>query len=185
MSPSRTKPRFGKGTHQYETCWPDRHHRHRRLRPQLHCPVPSPTGRKIRSATNRPIRFAEAYNGGPSTAYDLTAGEFDLNDSDKNKSAGVLYPAAQLIMRANVRNASGSELRARFDALTKRELEVLGHVVLGRLNKQIAADLCIHERTVKLHRTAITTKLRMQSVAELTRLTDEAGLFAASKPTFP
>jgi FixJ family two-component response regulator len=57
--------------------------------------------------------------------------------------------------------------------------------VLGRLNKQIAADLCIHERTVKLHRTAITTKLRVQSVAELTRLTDEAGIFAASASTFP
>jgi hypothetical protein len=60
--------------------------------------IPSPTGRKIRFATNRPIRFAEAYNNGPSTAYDLTAGEFDLNDSDKDKSAGVLYPAAQLII---------------------------------------------------------------------------------------
>jgi hypothetical protein len=60
--------------------------------------IPSPTGRKIRFATNRPIRFAEAYNNGPSTAYDLTAGEFDLNDSDKNKSGGVLYPAAQLII---------------------------------------------------------------------------------------
>jgi hypothetical protein len=60
--------------------------------------IPSPTGRKIRFATNRPIRFAEAYNSGPSTAYDLTAGEFDLNDSDKNKSVGVLYPAAQLII---------------------------------------------------------------------------------------
>jgi hypothetical protein len=60
--------------------------------------IPSPTGRKIRFATNRPIRFAEAYNSGPSTAFDLTAGEFDLNDSDKNKSAGVLYPAAQLII---------------------------------------------------------------------------------------
>jgi hypothetical protein len=60
--------------------------------------IPSPTGRKIRFATNRPIRFAEAYNAGPSTAFNLTAGEFDLNDSDKNKSGGVLYPAAQLII---------------------------------------------------------------------------------------
>jgi hypothetical protein len=60
--------------------------------------IPSPTGRKIRFATNRPIRFAEAYNAGPSTAFNLTAGELDLNDSDKNKSAGVLYPAAQLII---------------------------------------------------------------------------------------
>ena len=51
------------------------------------------------------------------------------------------------------------ELRARFDTLTKREFEVLAHVVQGRLNKQIAGDLGIHERTVKLHRTAITTKL--------------------------
>src|SRR5260370_32271194 len=60
--------------------------------------IPSPTGRKIRFATNRPIRFAEAYNAGPSTAFNLTAGEFDLNDSDKKKSGGVLYPAAQLII---------------------------------------------------------------------------------------
>jgi FixJ family two-component response regulator len=75
------------------------------------------------------------------------------------------------------------ELRARFGTLTPREFEVLGHVVRGKLNKQIAGDLGIHERTVKLHRTAITTKLGVQSVAELTRLTDEAGLLTESKPT--
>ena len=66
-----------------------------------------------------------------------------------------------------------------------RELEVLGHVVQGRLNKQIADDLGIHERTVKLHRTAITTKLGVPSVAELTRLAHEAGVFPAVAPTFP
>jgi len=60
--------------------------------------IPSPTGRKIRFAANRPIRFGEAYHSGPSMAYDLTAGEFDLNDSDKSKSSGVLYPATQLII---------------------------------------------------------------------------------------
>ena len=42
----------------------------------------------------------------------------------------------------------------------------------GQLNKQIAADLGIHERTVKLHRTHITTKLGVHSVAELTRMVD-------------
>jgi hypothetical protein len=56
------------------------------------------TGRKIRFATNRLIRFGEAYNNSRTIAYNLTAGEFDLNDSDKNKSAGVLYPASQLII---------------------------------------------------------------------------------------
>ena len=56
-----------------------------------------------------------------------------------------------------------------------RELEVLKHVVQGRLNKQIAYDLGIHERTVKLHRTAITTKLGVHSTAELTKLWIEVG----------
>jgi FixJ family two-component response regulator len=49
----------------------------------------------------------------------------------------------------------------------------------------MAVDLGIHERTVKLHRTAITTKLGVPSVAELTRLTDEPGIFTLSAPTFP
>ena len=66
-------------------------------------------------------------------------------------------------------------LRARFAALTEREREVLQHVVRGRLNKQIAFDLGIHERTVKLHRTSITTKLGVHSAAELTKLCMEAG----------
>jgi len=61
-------------------------------------------------------------------------------------------------------------LRQRFDQLTAREREVLAHVLRGQLNKQIAADLGVSERAVKLHRTAITTKVGVHSVAELTRL---------------
>jgi hypothetical protein len=60
--------------------------------------VPTPTGRKIRFVTNRLLRFGEVYYNTQTTAYNLTAGEFDINDSDKNKSAGVLYPAAQLVI---------------------------------------------------------------------------------------
>jgi hypothetical protein len=58
--------------------------------------IPTPTGRKIRFVTNRPLRFGEVYWDTRSTAYNLTAGEFDVNDTDKSKSTGVLYPAAQL-----------------------------------------------------------------------------------------
>jgi hypothetical protein len=58
--------------------------------------IRTPTGRKIRFATNRLIRFGEAYNDTQSKSYNLTAGEFDLNDTDKDKSGGVLYPACQL-----------------------------------------------------------------------------------------
>jgi hypothetical protein len=60
--------------------------------------IQTDTGRKIRFVTNRRIRFGEAYHNTQSQAYDLTAGEFDLSDSDPKKSSGVLYPAAQLII---------------------------------------------------------------------------------------
>jgi len=58
--------------------------------------IPTPTGRQIRFVTNRQLRFGEVWADSQSTAFNLTAGEFDLNDQDKKKSSGVLYPAAQL-----------------------------------------------------------------------------------------
>ena len=58
--------------------------------------IQTPTGRTIRFVTNRKIAFAEAYTDSQSQSFDLTAGEFQLNDQDKSKSTGVLYPACQL-----------------------------------------------------------------------------------------
>ena len=72
------------------------------------------------------------------------------------------------------------KLLLRFKSITERERQVLREVVRGRLNKQIAADMGISERTVKVHRAALTTKLGVPSVAELTKLTLEAEFF--SKP---
>jgi hypothetical protein len=60
--------------------------------------TPTPSGRKIRFVTNRLLRFGEVYWDTRSVAYNLTAGEFDLNDTDKSKSTGVLYPAAELVI---------------------------------------------------------------------------------------
>jgi hypothetical protein len=57
---------------------------------------PTPTGRKIRFVTDRPIAFFEARNMTRSQQYDLTCGEIDINDQDKSKSSGVLYPAAKV-----------------------------------------------------------------------------------------
>lgn len=58
--------------------------------------IPTPTGRKIRFVTNRLLRFGEVWADAQSTAFNLTGGEFDINDSDKSKSTGVLYPECQL-----------------------------------------------------------------------------------------
>jgi len=68
------------------------------------------------------------------------------------------------------------ELRARFEALTPREREVMAHMISGQLNKQIAYDLGASERTIKAHRANLMDKLGLQSVAELVRLTEELGI---------
>jgi hypothetical protein len=60
--------------------------------------MPTPTGRKIIFVTNRQIRFGEAFFDTQSQSFNLTAGVLELNDQDKSKSTGVLYPAAQLVI---------------------------------------------------------------------------------------
>jgi len=58
--------------------------------------IPTSTGRTIRFITTRPISFREERNDSLSSDYNLTAGELELNDMDKSKSTGVLYPRAML-----------------------------------------------------------------------------------------
>ena len=67
-------------------------------------------------------------------------------------------------------------LLMRFAQLTPRENEVLAHVLRGRLNKQIATDMGINERSVKRHRTSLMHKLGVKSVAELVQIAFEAGM---------
>lgn len=73
------------------------------------------------------------------------------------------------------------EINARFARLTIREREVLGHMVNGRMIKEIAAELGINERTVKLHRTAVSRKTGVHSPALLALLAQEVGLFGSDQ----
>ena len=67
-------------------------------------------------------------------------------------------------------------LHERYARLTAREREVMAHIVAGRLNKQIAADLATSERTIKFHRAHIMQKMEADSVAALVRMAAELGL---------
>jgi len=67
-------------------------------------------------------------------------------------------------------------LRARYERLTAREREVFAHLISGQLNKQVAADLSISERTIKLHRARIFEKLEIDSMAGLTRFAIDLGI---------
>lgn len=73
-------------------------------------------------------------------------------------------------------------IRRRMATLTRREHEVLQHVVAGRLNKQIAADLGTAEKTIKVHRARAMEKMGVTSLAELVRITVEADAGAVEEP---
>jgi FixJ family two-component response regulator len=72
-----------------------------------------------------------------------------------------------------------TEIQERVQMLTPRETEVFAFVVTGMLNKQIAFELGISEKTVKVHRARVMEKMRAGSVAELVRLADRVGVFVA------
>jgi FixJ family two-component response regulator len=75
-------------------------------------------------------------------------------------------------------HAELNEIRENLATLTPREREVLDHVVSGRLNKQIAADLGTVEKTIKVHRGHLMTKLKVRSLADLVRLAERAGIMS-------
>jgi FixJ family two-component response regulator/signal transduction histidine kinase len=82
--------------------------------------------------------------------------------------------------RERGRASEQAKSQALLARLSAREREILEQVVMGRLNKQIAADLDIAEQTVKQHRGRVMEKMEVRSVAELVRVCEAAGLFATS-----
>ena len=74
------------------------------------------------------------------------------------------------------------EIEARLARLSPREREVMGHVIAGRLNKQIAADLGISLKTVKAHRAKVMEKTDAGSVAALVDMCRAAGIHAGPAP---
>jgi len=124
-----------------------------------------------------PMVFLTGHGDIPTAVQAMRGGAEDFLTKRAPKTA--LITAVKRALARNeldrAQRARLQALRERFEQLTDREREVLRHVMQGKLNKQIAADLGIHERTVKLHRTGIMTKLGVHSVAELTRLVQEAG----------
>jgi two-component system response regulator FixJ len=130
-----------------------------------------------RSRNPLPILFLTGHGDIPTSVQAMRQGAEDF--LTKTAPKGKLLQAVERALARAARERSARErredLRRRFDALSEREQEVLQHVLRGQLNKQIAADLAIHERTVKFHRTAIMGKLCVHSVAGLTKLWIEAG----------
>jgi FixJ family two-component response regulator len=75
--------------------------------------------------------------------------------------------AIEITEREQVRLVRAASVQSRYNSLTPREQEVMGHLVLGKLNKQTAADLKISLQTVKIHRMRVLAKMGANSVTEL------------------
>lgn len=158
------------------------------LKPEMHgCVVsdlmmPGIDGVALQEALRKadsplPIVFLTGHGDIPTTVQAMRRGaeDFLAKHAPKEELLGAVNRALARNEQERAERDRLKSLRQPFALLTEREREVLRHVVQGKLNKQIAAELGIHERTVKLHRTSITTKLQAHSVAELTRMVQEAG----------
>lgn len=131
------------------------------------------------SANPLPVIFLTGQGDIPATVSAMRGGaeDFLTKRAPKEELLAAVERALARDAREREQRRRRQELSRRLEALSEREKEVLGHVVLGKMNKEIAAELNINLRTVKLHRTNLSRKLNVQSVAELTRLADESGLF--------
>ena len=92
--------------------------------------------------------------------------------------------ALEIDRAARQERAVVAEVRRRYESLTKREREVIGLVVSGLLNKQIAGELGSSEVTVKMHRGQVMRKMKAQSIVELLRMAEKIGVTSeAASPT--
>ena len=125
-----------------------------------------------------PIIFLTAYGDIPKSVQAMKLGASDfltkpVNDEDLLAAVRVAIEKHRAVRREQTEL---SEIRARLATLTPREREVLEYVVAGKLNKQIAGELGTVEQTVKIHRAHVMQKMRVQSVAELVRMTERCGI---------
>ncbi|MDN0077162.1 response regulator [Crenobacter sp. SG2303] len=74
-----------------------------------------------------------------------------------------------------------TDIQGRLNRLTPREREVMALVVTGRLNKQVASELGTTEKTVKIHRARVMEKMEANSLADLVRIADKAGICAGDR----
>jgi FixJ family two-component response regulator len=125
-----------------------------------------------------PIVFLTGHGDIPMSVRAIKAGAEDFLTKPVN-AADLVRTIQRALRRASALEAERDELavlQERLASLTPREREVLGHVVVGKMNKQIAAELGTGEQNIKVHRGRLMRKLGVSSVAELVRVAERLGI---------
>jgi len=145
--------------------------------------MPGLDGLRLQAALNdsgieRPVIFITGYGDIPMSVQAMKAGAVDFLTKPINDEVllAAIAVAAEREGRTRQKRIELGHMRASLARLTARETEVLGHVIAGRLNKQIAGDLGTVEKTIKVHRGRIMQKLGVRTIVDLVRLTERAGV---------
>jgi FixJ family two-component response regulator len=127
---------------------------------------------------NIPIVFVTGHGDVPTSVRAMRAGAVDFLEKPFEDRA-LLDSIHRALDESRERRADRAEravIRQRIDSLTPREYQVLGLVVTGMLNKQVAGELGAAEKTIKVHRGRIMAKMRANSVVDLVRMTEKIGI---------
>ena len=131
-----------------------------------------------RAGLHMPIIFITGHGDIPMSVQAMKAGavSFLTKPLQNQELLDAIQEAANLARAARNRRQELSSLRQHYELLTPRERQVFALVTTGGLNRQIAEELGISERTVKAHRKQVVKKMAAHSVAELVRIAERLGV---------
>src|SRR5262245_56150855 len=134
--------------------------------------------RMVEAGIEIPIIFITGHGDIPRTVRAMKAGavEFLTKPFRDQDLLDAIQQALDRDRAAREQRAQINELHSRLNSLTPREREVMGLVVAGLLNKQIAGELGTSETTIKIHRHQVMEKMGAGSLAELVRMADRLGI---------
>jgi FixJ family two-component response regulator len=122
-----------------------------------------------------PIIFITGHGTVPASVRAFKAGAMDFLQKPLNNQEllGAVSRSVKKDHRMRRKQKEMQTLRSRLEKLTPREYEVFSHVVSGKLNKQVAFDLGVTEKTIKVHRARVMEKMGAQSLADLVRFAEK------------
>jgi FixJ family two-component response regulator len=131
----------------------------------------------------RPIIFITGFGDIPTSVRAMRAGAVDFltKPVSEDQLLDAVARATEKDAEARKRHQELKSINAQLATLTRREHEVLSHVLAGRLNKQIAHELGTVLNTIKIHRSRVMKKLGAKSVAELFKIAQQIGIQPASR----
>jgi FixJ family two-component response regulator len=135
-----------------------------------------------RAGITLPVIFITGHGDIPMSVRAMKAGavEFLTKPFHDQEMLDAIHAAIERDRQSRRQALLVAELRERYITLTERERQIMTLVVVGRANKQIAAELNLSEMTVKVHRGQAMRKMQAESLPELVRMADRLGVTNAT-----